>query len=98
VESPAAGWVAEIETEQLGLAIIEMGGGRMRMHDWLDLSVGLEMQARVGDRVERDQPLVRVYAPQEKFERVARLVAGAFRISEAPVAPLPLIATRVREE
>src|SRR3990172_6753919 len=43
VSSPRAGYIAAIDTEQLGRVIIELGVGRKKLGDVLDLSVGLEM-------------------------------------------------------
>ena len=60
------GFITAINVENLGLAIIEMGGGRKRAGDPIDHSVGLEMLVRLGDHVERSQPLVRVFVPQGK--------------------------------
>ena len=56
------GVVSAIDTEALGLAIITLGGGRRKMGDPIDHSVGLEMLVRIGDRVQSRQPLVRIFA------------------------------------
>ena len=50
------GYLISIDVEKLGLAIIDMGGGRKQLHDAIDHSVGLEMLVRLGDRVERGRP------------------------------------------
>lgn len=57
-----SGWVKSIETEQLGLALIELRAGRRRLEDRLDHSAGLEMLVRPGDQVEAGQPLLRVFS------------------------------------
>jgi thymidine phosphorylase len=89
------GYLAAIDTEKLGLAIIELGGGRKVMTDKIDPSVGLEMLVRIGDRVEAKQPIVRVFASRVKFEGVRDAVHSCFRFSDQPVAALPLIVERV---
>ena len=65
-----------IDTEQLGLAIIELGGGRKVMTDKIDHAVGLEMLVRIGDRVEAGQPVVGVFAPREKSSMSAAMIAA----------------------
>jgi len=90
-----AGYVHSIDTEWLGIAVIEMGGGRRVMTDKIDHSVGLEMLVRIGDWVDAAQPVVRVFGPVEKMEHVRRTIASAFTMSQQPVAPRPLIAGRV---
>ena len=95
IVAPRAGHVQSIDTEQLGLAIIDMGGGRRIMADTIDHSVGLEMLVRVGDKVEESQPLVKVFATREKFENVRKMVAETITLSNEAVAPLNLIVERI---
>lgn len=82
VLSPHAGVVQAMDTQQLGLAIIELGGGRKQKGDKLDLSTGLEMLVRLGDRVNRCQPLVRLFAHDAKRDLAAKMVLGAIQIAE----------------
>ena len=84
VLSEQAGHVAAIDTEQLGLAIIELGGGRKVLSDKIDFSTGLEMLVRLGDRVDRGQPLVRLFAHAQQREQAAGLVQRAIRVEEEP--------------
>lgn len=81
VLSPHAGVVRAIDTEQLGLAIIELKGGRKVLSDKLDFSTGLEMLVRLGDRVERGQPLARLYAHPQQRELAAKMVQGAIAVA-----------------
>lgn len=93
VTTQEAGYVAAIDTESLGLTIIAMGGGRAQLGDAIDHSVGIEMQVRVGDRVETGQPLFRVF--HDTPERFAPDLRQAVTLSPTPVTPLPLIAERI---
>jgi thymidine phosphorylase len=95
VPAKKAGYVAAIDTEQLGLAIIELGGGRKVMTDAVDHSVGLEMLVRIGDPVENGQPLLRVFASSEKCNRVRGILGAAVSVSEQPVPSPPLIVDRI---
>ncbi len=69
VTAAKSGYVAAMNVEQLGFAIIELGGGRQKLGDKLDFSTGLEMLVRLGDKVEKGQPLVRLFAPRESLHR-----------------------------
>jgi len=81
-----AGWVAAFDAEALGLALIELGGGRKRHGDRVDPAVGFEVAARIGDRVEAGQPLLRVLGDR------ARLATLDFvRLADEAVAPPPLV-------
>ncbi len=88
-----AGFVRSIQTEDLGLAIVELGGGRRKLTDHIDHSVGLELLVRIGDRVERNQPLVRIYSRTP--ERISAAVQRSIEIAGS-ATPLPLIADRIR--
>lgn len=94
VESPQAGYVAHIDSEQLGLAIIELGGGRKRQGDPIDHAVGLKMLVRIGDRVEQGQPLVGLFERQA-HPLARRMTLEAFQFSDEPVAPPNLIEERI---
>ncbi len=93
-----AGFVSSIDAERLGLAVIELGGGRRVMTDKIDHSVGLEMLVRIGDAIQRDQPIVRVFASDRGFVGVSSLLKSAIVINDQPPAAMPLIAERVAIE
>jgi pyrimidine-nucleoside phosphorylase len=93
--APRAGYVSAINTEQLGRVIIELGGGRKKLDDVLDLSTGLEMLVRLGDRIDQGQPIVRVFARSEAAQTVQDELLAAITIGDSPVEPPPLIVERI---
>jgi thymidine phosphorylase len=95
VAAARRGYIERIDTEVLGRAIITMGGGRAKLGDVLDHSVGLEMCARLGDKVEAGQPMVRLFAPSEKQAHASALVTQAITIGDAPLEAPPLIVDRI---
>ena len=86
------GVVSAMDTEALGLVIISLGGGRRKMGDPIDHSVGLEMLVRIGDRVSRGTPLVKIFSEQP--EAVIPSLRAAIQISETGIAP-ELIVERI---
>ncbi len=85
VTAAEAGFVASIDVRSLGLAVVELGGGRARAGDAIDPAVGLTDLAGLGARVERGARLARVSARNEtSAEQAAARVAAAYRIGEAP--------------
>ena len=90
-----AGYVAAINAEQLGMAIIELGGGRKKLGDKLDFSTGLEMLVRLGEKIDRGQPLANVFAPADKAPVARKMIADAITIADQPVQPPPLIVERI---
>ena len=60
-----AGVVTGIETRAIGVAVVELGGGRMRAEDKIDHSVGFTELAALGAAVGPDAPLAVVHARDE---------------------------------
>ncbi|MFC3691505.1 thymidine phosphorylase [Chenggangzhangella methanolivorans] len=89
------GVVAGVETRALGLAVVALGGGRTRAEDGIDVSVGLDRLAGVGEEVGPDRPLAIVHARDAgAAERAAAAVRAAYRTAEA-AARRPLVLERI---
>lgn len=93
--SDRAGYVSAIDAEALGRAIIAMKGGRQQLGDQLDHSTGIEMLVRIGDRIDRGQPLARVFSKPEHLDAVQTALRAAIRLHDEPPSNLPLILERV---
>jgi thymidine phosphorylase len=93
------GPVSAIDVRALGLAIITLGGGRVRESDAIDHAVGLTEIAGLGAEVGRPggRPVAILHARSvEAAQRAAAEVRGAFsvgdsRASEDPVSPGPVL-------
>jgi thymidine phosphorylase len=93
--APRAGYIASVDAELLGKAIIAMGGGRQQLSDKLDHSTGLEMLTRLGDRVDAGQPLVRIFAKPADAETVRPMLREAIQIADQSPQLGPLILDRI---
>jgi thymidine phosphorylase len=84
------GWVDAIDTRALGLAVVELGGGRRRPSDPIDPRVGLTRVLPVGSRVEMGQTLACIHADSADAAQVAaRRLLLAFKVSEQALVGLP---------
>jgi pyrimidine-nucleoside phosphorylase len=95
VASPMDGYVTAIDTERLGYVVIHLGGGRKQLTDKLDLSVGFEMLVRIGDKVEKGQPLAQIFAKPEAFNEVKRDFIAAVTIDDEKTSAPALIIERI---
>ncbi len=97
VVAPAAGVVQGVDAEALGLAAVALGAGRARVEDRVDPAVGLVVRKRIGERVERGEPLCTVHEGDrsEPRARVVARIEAAFRIGPAAAAPPPLVLERM---
>ncbi|MBK6486270.1 MAG: thymidine phosphorylase [Gemmatimonadetes bacterium] len=94
--APHAGVVSRVEPRAVGRGIAALGGGRTRMDDAIDPSVGFVIRARPGDVVRVGEPLATIFARDE-----AGIAAGMASLAEAILItdeaepPLPLVSHRV---
>ena len=87
-----SGFVSRCDCRALGLAVVGLGGGRTRPTDSVDFAVGLSELVRIGDRVERDQPLALVHARDDNAaQRAVQEVLAAFEIGDVEPRPNPLV-------
>ncbi len=97
VPSLASGYAASTDCRSLGLAVVGLGGGRVRPQDPIDYAVGLTGLAELGDKVDAGQPLALVHArTQEAAERAVREVQAAYRIALDKPAAQPMIYKTIR--
>ena len=90
---PAApGHVTAVAVRDVGLAVLELGGGRRREDDAIDHAVGLVDVAGLGEEVgPGGRPLAVVHARDAgAAERAAAQVRAAFAVGAAPAASAPL--------
>lgn len=91
------GVVARIAPRVIGRGIVAMGGGRLRVEDTIDPTVGFVITAKPGDKVLEGEPIASVFARDEAgvrigFETLGQAVVIDDRMSERP---LPLVSHRV---
>lgn len=92
----SAGIVQAIDAREVGLAVVEMGGGRRRKGDVIDFGVGVVCGAKVGQPVQPGDQLCTLYATDESSAAaaLARLRA-AWRVESSPVNPPPIVLDRI---
>ncbi len=93
VTAAEEGTVSHVDTRALGIAVIELGGGRRVASDRIDHAVGLTALAGLAARVGRDRPLALIHARDEvSFTRAAQVVRKAYRLGDAPALSSPVLA------
>jgi thymidine phosphorylase len=89
VLAPRSGYVAAMNGEELGLAVVRLGGGRMVEGDVVDPAVGLSDLVRLGQWVAQGETLARVHAARETaaLEAEATLLQALTLTADAPDVP-----------
>lgn len=96
VKAPHSAWVASMQTRDIGILLIELGGGRRKASDTIDHSVGFTGLPAVGVRLEQGQVFAKVHAnsPAQAQEMAQRLLA-LYQWSNTPVATTPAILEKI---
>ena len=90
------GFVAEVAPRAIGRAIVALGGGRTRIEDQIDPTVGFVVTAKPGDWVEVGEPLATVFArDQVGIDAGRAALRSAIVIADEAEPPLPLLSHRV---
>ncbi|MBC7138227.1 MAG: thymidine phosphorylase [Defluviimonas sp.] len=96
VRAEGDGFVAGVDGEALGMAVVRLGGGRLREGDRINPSVGLSDLVMIGERVSPDLPLARVHAATEaEANRAAAAVRAAYRLADTEPDEPDLIHERI---
>lgn len=85
VESPRSGFVSAIDTEEIGNAIAEAGGGRVRVEDQIDPRVGFIADVKIGNELKPGETIGTVFCDDDDHgKRAAARIQSAYSISEEP--------------
>jgi thymidine phosphorylase len=96
VPAKSSGYVAGIDVRAVGLAVLALGGGRSRVEDRIDYSVGLTEMRGIGERVEAGEPLATIHARSDADAApAAAALADAVVIAETAPAPGPAVGRRI---
>jgi thymidine phosphorylase len=93
-----AGVVSRVDVRAVGLAVVALGGGRVRESDPVDHAVGLTEVAAPGERVgPGERPLAVVHAADpEAAERCASALRDAYAVGEAAKEAPPTVLEVIR--
>jgi thymidine phosphorylase len=96
VLAPRAGWVSAMATRDIGLLVIELGGGRRQASDRVDPRVGLSQLTPIGQRVEAGQVLARVHAADAATAQHASLrLLSLIELADTAPAATPVLLHRL---
>lgn len=98
VESPRSGFLLNTDATEIGQAVAAAGGGRVRMDDQIDPTVGFITEVKIGDSLRPGDLLGRVYCRDEGLGReTAARIQAAYQWSDGPVPPPELVKEVIAE-
>ncbi|MTK11976.1 MAG: pyrimidine-nucleoside phosphorylase [Clostridiaceae bacterium] len=97
VKSDVEGYVSKINSENIGLIAMELGAGRATKEDVVDLAVGIVLNKKRGDKVEKGDIIAYIHANDEsKIEKSAKDILANYKITSKYDENIPLVYDVVR--
>ncbi|MCB2355177.1 pyrimidine-nucleoside phosphorylase [Clostridium estertheticum] len=89
IDVPAltSGFVSNMVADEIGIAAMLLGAGRATKEDKIDLAVGLMLRKKVGDKVEKGEPILTIYSNRENVEDVKAKIYENISISDHATKP-----------
>jgi len=92
IKSESQGWIEAIKADQVGGAVIALGGGRLTKADHIDPSVGVVFTKPVGHSVEAGETLATIHAAtKEAAEQAEEAIRNAIKLSKVETQPKSLV-------
>ncbi|MCU0305201.1 MAG: thymidine phosphorylase [Thermoanaerobaculales bacterium] len=93
VVAERAGFLTGVAATDLGRVAVTAGAGRSRLDEPLDFAGGVRVHCRLGDRVERGQPLATLELGERPVDETALCsrIGAAFELGDDPPATLPAL-------
>jgi len=89
VTSHEAGYLAATRCMDMGIALAMLEGGRAKKEDRIDHGVSLEFHKRIGDKVEKGEPLVTIhYNSESKLPAAKKLLESSYILADS-APPIP---------
>lgn len=93
VKADKSGYVNAIKAKELGLLVNEMGGGRQKITDEINHSVGIKVLKHIGDKVEKGENIALIYNTNKKIKEnlIQEKVCKYFTIKDTLNKTTPLV-------
>lgn len=92
LKAPVSGYISRLDALTVGKSELILGGAREKKGEPIDHAVGIVLHRKVGDWVEKGEPLMTIHAnSREKFDEARLFLLGAYEFSDEPPVVPPLI-------
>ena len=91
VYSEKEGYVRRIDSLAIGVSSMRLGGGRATMDDVIDMSAGIILNKKVGDKVGKGELLATAYTNKDDYEDVIKDIHDAFELEQSEVVVHPIV-------
>lgn len=85
------GYVHSLNALTIGVSSMKLGGGRETLEDVIDMSAGILLNKKVGDKVTKGELLCTAYTNKENVDEIIKEIKDAFVIKNEFIAHQPVI-------
>lgn len=97
IKAKQSGYIQKIQANEIGLAVMALGGGRQKKEDMIDYRVGVICNAKTGDKIEQGAPLYTIHAASESSANVAmKQIDAAYLLGQEEASALPIVYETIR--
>jgi pyrimidine-nucleoside phosphorylase len=99
VSAASTGYLSQMDCTQIGWAVQRLGAGRTRPGDPVSAHAGLEMHAKLGDRVLKGQVIATLYSEDPALlDEPEQMLRATLAIAPTPPQPIPLVREVIENE
>lgn len=91
VKASKEGYVKEINALEIGEVAMKLGAGRATKDDVIDLTAGIILNKKVGNKVIKDELLCTIFTNKENIEFIIKEVEDSFKLVDYKVDTNPII-------
>jgi pyrimidine-nucleoside phosphorylase len=91
IKAEKNGYVSRIDSMTIGVSAMKLGAGRATMKDVIDMSAGIVLAKKVGDKVAKGDVLATAYTNKDGIDDVLKDIHDAFVLSEKEVVVHPIV-------
>ena len=92
IKAEKEGYISKMDAESIGIASVILGAGRETKEDTIDMSAGIVLNKKTGDKVDKGVTLATLYSCNEStFNSAKEKYLSALDFSEKPVSEKTLV-------
>lgn len=92
INAKEEGYIQRIDAGEIGRIVCNLGAGRIRKEDKIDMTAGIVLHKKVGDYVEKGEKIITVYANnKDKMDESKQEIENAIQISNERKEKIPNI-------
>lgn len=86
-EAKKSGYVTELVSNDIGVASMMLGAGRLTKEDDIDLAIGIVLNKKIGDKVEEGESLLTIHSNRQDVDDVVEKLDSSITIADHVVSP-----------